>query len=123
MLAASCTLDTGTGPEVCQFSLGVLQSNNEVAPVNAIDRADSNKEELVDLISINREKKNVLVLMKIGKRWEWVKNLLKKEDIICKSVIALNVGMPDQIVQEVSKFNLNKVPYFSLLLILSLIHI
>ena len=55
--------------------------------------------------------------MKVGKRWEWVKNLLKKENIINKSVIAINVGMPNQIVQEVSKFDLNKVPYFSLLLI------
>mgnify|MGYP006235766879 FL=1 len=55
--------------------------------------------------------------MKVGKRWEWVRNLLIKEDIISKSVIALNVGMPNQIVQEVSKFKLNKVPYFSLLLI------
>ena len=54
--------------------------------------------------------------MKVGKRWEWVKNLLIKEDIISKSLIALNVGMPNQIVQEVSKFELNKVPYFSLLL-------
>ena len=54
--------------------------------------------------------------MKVGKRWAWVKNLLIKEDIISKSVIALNVGMPNQIVQEVSKFKLNKVPYFSLLL-------
>ena len=55
--------------------------------------------------------------MKVGKRWEWVKNLLIKEDIFSKSVIAVNVGMPDQIVQEVSKFEMNKVPYFSLILI------
>ena len=55
--------------------------------------------------------------MKVGKRWEWVKNLLKKEEIINKSMIAINVGMPNQIVKEVSKFELNKVPYFSLLLI------
>ena len=54
--------------------------------------------------------------MKVGKRWAWVKNLLKKEDIISKSVIALNVGMPDQIVQKVSKFDLSTLPYFSLLL-------
>ena len=48
---------------------------------------------------------------------QWnVKNLLIEEDIISKSVIALNVGMPDQIVQDVSKFEVNKVPYFSLLL-------
>ena len=82
-----------------------------------IKECPDNKKELIDLISINREKKTVLVLMKVGRRWEWVKNLLTKEDIISKSVIALNVGMPDQIVRELSKFKLNKVPYFSLLMI------
>ena len=82
-----------------------------------IKECPPNKKELLDLISTNREKKTVLVLMKVGKRWEWVKNLLIKEDIISKSVIALNVGMSDQIVQQGSKFELKKVPYFSLLLI------
>ena len=81
-----------------------------------IKECPSNKQELVDLISIYKKKKTVLALMKVGKRWKWVKNLLKKEDIISKSIIALNVGLPDQIVQEVSQFDLNKVPYFSLLL-------
>tara|TARA_S200000501_G_scaffold298287_1_gene284791 strand:+ start:255 stop:1016 length:762 start_codon:yes stop_codon:yes gene_type:complete len=81
-----------------------------------IKECPSNKQELFDLISFYREKKIVLVLMKVGKRWEWVKSLLKKEDITSKSVIAINVGMPDQIVQQVSKFKMNKIPYFSLLL-------
>ena len=81
-----------------------------------IKECPSQKQELVDLISFNKGKKTVLVLMKVGKRWEWVKNLLTKEDIISKSVIASNVGMQDQIVKEASKFELNKVPYFSLLL-------
>ena len=66
---------------------------------------------------MHREKKTVLVLLKVGKRWEWVKNLIKKQDMVSKSVIALNVGMPNQIVQEVSKFDHKNVPYFSLLLI------
>ena len=82
-----------------------------------IKECPSNKQELVDLITINREKKTVLILMKVGKRWEWVKNLLKKEGIISQTVIALNVGMPGQIVTDASEFDLNKVPYFSLILI------
>ena len=82
-----------------------------------IKECPPNKKELVDLLSLNREKKTVLVLMKVGKRWAWVKDVLKKEDIISRSVIALNVGMPEQIVDKVSRFDLKKVPYFSLLLI------
>ena len=111
---------TKTIPGISSVSAAAALSNFNLAikgETLIIKECPSNKQELVDLLSINREKKTVLVLMKVGKRWEWVKNLLKKENIINKSVIAINVGMPNQIVQEVSKFDLNKVPYFSLLLI------
>ena len=111
---------TKTIPGISSISAAAALSNFNLAikgETLIIKECPSNKQELVDLLSINREKKTVLVLMKVGKRWEWVKNLLKKENIINKSVIAINVGMPNQIVQEVSKFDLNKVPYFSLLLI------
>ena len=107
-------------PGISSVSAAAAISNFSLATKGEtliIKECPSHKQELVDLIRINREKKTVLVLMKVGKRWEWVKNLLKKEDIFSKSLIALNIGMPGQIVQEVSKFDLNKVPYFSLLLI------
>jgi len=110
---------TKTIPGISSISAAAALSNFNLAikgETLIIKECPSIKQELVDLISINRKKKTVLVLMKIGKRWEWVKNLLKEEDILNKSVIAINVGMPDQIVQEVSKFDLNEVPYFSLLL-------
>ena len=55
--------------------------------------------------------------MKVGKRWNYVKEILKKEDIIEKSLIALNVGMPDQVIQNASKYNSDIMPYFSLILI------
>ena len=111
---------TNTIPGISSISAAAALSNFNLAKKGEtliIKECPSNKQELVDLISTNKEKKTVLVLMKVGKRWEWVKNILNKEEIISKSVIALNVGMPDQIVQDVSKFDLNKVPYFSLILI------
>ena len=111
---------TKTIPGISSISAAAALSNFNLATKGEtliIKECPSDKKELVDLISRNKGKKTVLVLMKVGKRWEWVKNLLKKEDIICRSVIALNVGMHNQIVQDISKFDLNKVPYFSLLLI------
>ena len=111
---------TNTIPGISSISAAAALSNFNLAKKGEtliIKECPPNKQELVELISTNKEKKTVLVLMKVGKRWEWVKNLLNKEEIISKSVIALNVGMPDQIVQDVSKFDLNKVPYFSLILI------
>ena len=109
-----------TIPGISSISAAAALSNFNLAikgETLIIKECPSNKQELVDLLGINRGKKTVLVLMKVGKRWGWVKNLLKKENIINKSVIAINVGMPNQIVQKVTKFELNKVPYFSLLLI------
>ena len=55
--------------------------------------------------------------MKVGKRWNLVRETLKKEDIINTSLIALSVGMPDQIIQYASKYKNEIMPYFSLILI------
>ena len=55
--------------------------------------------------------------MKVGKRWNLVREALKKEDIIKKSLIALSVGTPDQIIQYASQYNEEVMPYFSLILI------
>jgi len=45
------------------------------------------------------------------------RDILKKEDIIKKSLIALSVGTPDQIIQYASQYNKDVMPYFSLILI------
>ena len=55
--------------------------------------------------------------MKIGKRWQWVKDVLKKEEILNKSFLALNVGMSNQFVENAAKYLNDTIPYFSLLLI------
>ena len=82
-----------------------------------ITECPSSNSELTSLIKESRENKKVLAIMKIGKRWNLVKETLKKEDIIKKSLIALSVGMPDQIIQYASQYNKDDMPYFSLILI------
>ena len=72
---------------------------------------------LISLVSNIRGNKTVLALMKVGKRWNYVKEVLKKEHIIQQCLIALNVGMPDQVIQNASKYNSDIMPYFSLILI------
>ena len=107
-------------PGISSISAAAALSNTNLAlkgETLTIKECPSNKQELVDLVMQNKNKRNVLVLMKVGKRWDWVKGVLKEEDIISKSIIALNIGMSDQIVQNASKFKENEVPYFSLLLI------
>ena len=55
--------------------------------------------------------------MKVGKRWNLVREILNKEDIIDISLVALNVGMPDQIIQYAKEYKSDFMPYFSLILI------
>ena len=82
-----------------------------------IKECPSSESQLKALIVEEKLNKTVIALMKVGKRWSFVKGILKQENIINKSLIALNVGMPEQIIQNASEYNLNSMPYFSLILI------
>ena len=82
-----------------------------------IKECPSAESELTTLIRESKEKKTVLAIMKVGKRWNLVRKILKKEDIINSSLIALSVGMPDQIIQFASQYKKEFMPYFSLILI------
>ena len=82
-----------------------------------IKECPSSKTDLTTLIIQIKANKTNLVLMKVGKRWFSVKEVLEKEKIINKALIALNVGMPNQIIQYASKYNVENMPYFSLILI------
>ena len=82
-----------------------------------IKECPSSKSELRTLIRESKANKTVLAIMKVGKRWNLVRETLKKEDVINKSLIALSVGMPDQIIQYASEYEKDFMPYFSLILI------
>ena len=82
-----------------------------------IKECPSSKSELVSLIKESKGNKSVLAIMKVGKRWNLVRDILKKEDIIDTSLIALSIGMSDQIIQYASEYKKDIMPYFSLILI------
>jgi len=82
-----------------------------------IKECPSSNSELTSLIKESRENKTVLAILKVGKRWNLVREILKKEDIINTTLIALSVGIPDQIVQYASQYKKEFMPYFSLILI------
>ena len=82
-----------------------------------IKECPSSESELTTLIRESKSNKTVLVIVKVGKRWNLVREILKKEDIINTSLIALSVGMPDQIIQYASQYKKEFMPYFSLILI------
>jgi len=110
-------------PEIITKTIPGISSISAAAAMNDFDlvkkgetliikECPSSNSELTSLINESREKKTVLAIMKIGKRWNLVRETLKKENIIKKSLIALSVGTPDQIIQYASQYNKDVMPYF-----------
>jgi len=67
--------------------------------------------------SISGKTKRVLVIMKVGRRWEWVKKILKDEDLYEKAFLAVNIGMKNQFIGKANGYLSKELTYFSLLLI------
>ena len=59
----------------------------------------------------------VIVLLKLGKKWTWVKPLLEELDLLESSLLAERVGFSDQQILRASNLSSESRPYFSLLLI------
>ena len=115
-------------PEIITKTIPGISSLSATAALNDFDlvkkgetliikECPSSNSELTSLIKESRENKTVLAIMKVGKRWNLVRETLKKEDIINNSLVAINVGMPNQIIQYASRYEKNIMPYFSLILI------
>ena len=115
-------------PEIITKTIPGISSLSAAAALNDFDlvkkgetliikECPSSESELTSLIRESKGNRIVLAIMKVGKRWNLVRDILKKEDIIHTSLIALSVGMPDQIIQYASQYKKNFMPYFSLILI------
>ena len=107
-------------PGVTSFSAGAAKSKLPlafqeeqllVAPV-----PDSHNE-LKVILSDAALMKRVVVLLKLGKKWEWVKPLLEELDLIERSVFAERIGFSDQQIIRASDLSIGARPYFSMLLI------
>ena len=77
------------------------------------NESDELKVVLAEAALINR----VVVLLKLGKKWTWVKPLLEELDLLDSSIFAERVGFLDQQIFKASKLSAESRPYFSLLLI------
>ena len=66
---------------------------------------------------INKQSKTVLAIMKVGKRWEWVKFALEEKKLLRKAILAVNLGMENQYIGNASEYLSKDLPYFSLLLL------
>ena len=96
---------------ISKFSLAFQDEEMLVVPV------PGSSEELKVILSEAALIKRVVVLLKLGKKWKWVKPLLKELDLLESSIFAERVGFLDQQIFRASKLSSENRPYFSLLLI------
>ena len=61
--------------------------------------------------------RRVVVLLKLGNKWTWVKPLLKELGLLESCLFAENVGLVDEKIVQASELSLSSRPYFSLLFI------
>ena len=107
-------------PGVTSFSAAAAKSRlplafqeEELLVLPVPESYDELKTILFDAMS----KKRVVVLLKLGKKWEWVKLLLEELDLIKISIFAERIGFSDQQILRASDLPSGTRPYFSLLLI------
>ena len=62
-------------------------------------------------------KRQVLAILKVGKRWEWVKHALEEKKILRKAILAVNLGMENEFIGDASEYLSKELPYFSLILL------
>ena len=95
-------------------ALGDFQLIKKGENLNILECPDD-KNQFLNLI--NKQSKTVLAIMKVGKRWEWVKYALEEKKILTKAILAVNLGMENQYIGDASKYLSKELPYFSLLLL------
>ena len=101
----SAAAATAQWPLAIQYSqLLVLPTPNDPNELEKI---------LLEDLSHNR----MIALLKLGRRWSWVKPLLSKHGFLDKALFAERVGWFDQTVKLASEISHSEKPYFSLLLI------
>ena len=107
-------------PGVTSFSAAAANSKFPLAfqdeQLLVLPVPDSSKE-LKIFLSDAASQKRVVVLLKLGKKWEWVKPLLEELDLIKKSIFAERIGFSDQHILRADQMPTGTRPYFSLLLI------
>tara|TARA_B100000965_G_scaffold175630_1_gene146452 strand:+ start:57 stop:785 length:729 start_codon:yes stop_codon:yes gene_type:complete len=96
---------------ICQLPLAFQDEQLLVVPAPKLS---------IDLRNILSEaglKKRVVVLLKLGEKWTWVKPLLAELNLLESSIFAERIGFVDQRVFSASNLPAARRPYFSLLLI------
>ncbi len=81
--------------------------------------APKDKEKLENLLNESKTLRRVLVLLKLGNKWTWIRPVLKELGLLENTLYAKRVGFSDQQVTPANQIADNEDAYFSLLIIRS----
>tara|TARA_B100001113_G_scaffold191109_1_gene156632 strand:- start:790 stop:1548 length:759 start_codon:yes stop_codon:yes gene_type:complete len=95
-------------------ALGDFQLIKKGETLNILECPDD-KNQFLNLIDTRSKK--VLVIMKVGKRWKWVKYALQEKNLLHEAKLAVNLGMENQYIGDASEYLSEELPYFSLILL------
>ena len=95
-------------------ALGDFQLIKKGETLNILECPDD-KNQFLNLIDTRSKK--VLVIMKVGKRWKWVKYALQEKNLLQEAKLAVNLGMENQYIGDASEYLSEELPYFSLILL------
>ena len=110
-------------PGVSSFNAAAAEAqlplvlNKEELLICPVPDSVSDLENLLETNVINYNK--VVVLLKLGKRWTWVREVLCNMDLLSTTTLAKRVGFSDQEIDNASNISGKSIHYFSLLIIRS----
>ncbi len=79
--------------------------------------APDNSDQLMRMLDDVNNSQKVLVLLKVGKRWPWVRKILEEKNLLEATVFASKIGLDDQQISFANQINEQEIPYFSLLIV------
>ncbi|QEY33438.1 precorrin-2 C(20)-methyltransferase [Synechococcus sp. RSCCF101] len=74
-------------------------------------------EDMDSLLITAARANRVLVLLKLGRRWRWLRPLLEARGLLEGALLARRVGWPDELIAPAAAVPAAELPYFSLLLL------
>ena len=107
-------------PGISSISAAAAYANYDLVrkgEILKIIECPNDSSQLIDLFNKAAANNIVLAILKVGKRWPWVKEVLKKEELLNKAILASNIGMHNQLIEKASINKSYDLPYFSLLII------
>ena len=94
-----------------QYPLSLQKEQLLISPV------PDSEEDFIKILDDSITNQRVLVFLKLGSRWLWVRRILEERKLLHKTLFAQKVGLSDQEISIAENVPASYMPYLSLLII------